>query len=151
MDHIVYVDAKANELGKLLDGSKRMIIRGASGRKIPYGRVEAGDRLFFIQNNGEGLVRVQAQVTQVINTEKLSEAESCQMVAEYQPQLHLTPEQIQRWAGKRYLVLINVGEITSLAPFAIDRSAYSNMDDWLMVRDIAQVRIESPTTVDREG
>ena len=39
MDHVVYLDAKANELDRLLDGSKAMIIRGATGRKLPYGRV----------------------------------------------------------------------------------------------------------------
>lgn len=39
MDHIVYLDAKARELEKLLDGKKTMIIRGATGRKLPHGRV----------------------------------------------------------------------------------------------------------------
>lgn len=29
MDHVVYLDAKAEEMGKLLDGRKSMIIRGA--------------------------------------------------------------------------------------------------------------------------
>ena len=34
MNHIVYLDAKSNELGNLLDGKKSMIIRGAAGRKV---------------------------------------------------------------------------------------------------------------------
>ncbi len=54
MDHVVYVDAKARELEKLLAGEKTMIVRGATGRKLPYGRVEPGDCLFFIENNGRG-------------------------------------------------------------------------------------------------
>lgn len=33
MDHVVYVDTKSKELEKLLDGSKSMIIRGATGIK----------------------------------------------------------------------------------------------------------------------
>jgi hypothetical protein len=57
MDHVVYVDAAANEMEKLLDGSKEVILRGAAGRKLPYGRVDPGDRLFFIRNNGEGRSR----------------------------------------------------------------------------------------------
>ena len=33
MDHVVYIDAKEGDLEKLLDGTKRMIIRGATGKK----------------------------------------------------------------------------------------------------------------------
>ena len=45
MHHVVYLDSKANEMEKLLSGSKSMIIRGAAGRKLPYGRVNKGDEL----------------------------------------------------------------------------------------------------------
>jgi hypothetical protein len=33
MDHIVYVDAKAGEMEKLVNDEKKIIIRGAAGRK----------------------------------------------------------------------------------------------------------------------
>jgi hypothetical protein len=59
MDHVVYVDAKADELNKLLEGSKSMIIRGAAGRKMPYGRVDRDDRLFLIENDGSGLIKAE--------------------------------------------------------------------------------------------
>ena len=39
MDHVVYVDAKAKEMEILLSGKKTMIIRGATGRKLPYSRL----------------------------------------------------------------------------------------------------------------
>ncbi|MCK5764077.1 MAG: hypothetical protein KAH05_08155 [Clostridiales bacterium] len=55
MDHVVYLDAKAKEFEKLIEGTKTMIIRGATGRKMPYERVFEGDQLYFIRNNGEGL------------------------------------------------------------------------------------------------
>ena len=45
MDHIVYLDTKAQELEKLLAGEKSMIVRGATGRKLPHGRVHPGDTL----------------------------------------------------------------------------------------------------------
>ncbi|NSW51184.1 MAG: hypothetical protein HPY85_01600 [Anaerolineae bacterium] len=140
MDHVVYVDAKANELEKLLSGEKTMIIRGAAGRKLPHGRVNTGDRLFLIQNNGEGLVRASALVKQAYHSEKLSPEESNTLVQQNQVALQLTPAQAQRWSGKRYLVLIEVTEAASCEPFSIDRSAYGNMDDWLPVGDIDTVK-----------
>lgn len=140
MDHVVYVDTKARELEKLLAGEKTMIVRGATGRKLPYGRVHPGDRLYFIQNKGDGMVRACAVVCEVFNSEKLTEEQSAQWVETNQPKLHLTPEQVKRWAGKRYLVLIEVRDVQPVEPFAIDRSGYGNMDDWLPVEVIEHVK-----------
>lgn len=70
MDHVVYVEAKAKEMEKLIDGSKTMLIRGAAGRKLPYGRVNSSDVLYFINNNAEGVVKAKARVKSVFNSEK---------------------------------------------------------------------------------
>lgn len=54
--------------------------------------------------------------------------------------LYLTPNQIKRWGGKRYLVLIEVENLQEITPFAVDRSSYDNMDDWLPVEDIELIK-----------
>ncbi|MGE5376420.1 MAG: hypothetical protein ACM3XO_15280 [Bacteroidota bacterium] len=140
MDHVVYVDAKAGELERLLAGEKTMIVRGAAGRKLPYGRVQPGDRLYFIRNNGDGIVQASAVVTEVTNSEKLTEKQSADLLKASQSKLSLTPGQIKRWAGKRYLVLIEVTDVHPTGSFTIDRSSYGNMDDWLLVEKIEKVR-----------
>ena len=139
MDHVVYLDAKANELGKLLEGSKSMIMRGAAGRKMPYGRVNEGDILYFINNKSEGVIR--AKVTSVLNSDKLDFDASTELVMKNQEKLLFTDKQIKRWAGKRYLVLIVIDEISDLDPFPIDKSDFGNMDDWLPVENIETVKI----------
>jgi hypothetical protein len=141
MDHIVYLDHKARELENLRTGEKSMIIRGAMGRKLPHGRVSAGDSLFFIENKGDGLVRARAEVKDVFNSEKLSKQESEQIVEEKQNMLRLDSGLKKRFAGKRYLVLIEVETFQELTPFKIDRSDYGNMDDWLPVGDVERVRV----------
>lgn len=140
MDHVVYLDAKAKELETLLSGKKTMTIRGATGRKIPYGRVSSGDVLHFFNNNAEGVIKARAKAKQVINSDKMSPEESVAFVESHQDKLHLTATQFKRWAGKRYIVLIEVEEIEPLTPFPIDKSEYGNMDDWLPVEDIESVR-----------
>ena len=139
MDHVVYVDDKAKEMEKLLDGSQTMIIRGATGRKLPYGRVHVGDVLYFIRNNGEGRVSAKATVNLVLNSEKMEKEQSLQWVEEHQSQLQLSPRQFKKWAGKRYIVLIGVENVQPVDPLAIDKSGYGNMDDWLPVGDIQTV------------
>jgi hypothetical protein len=141
MDHVVYVDAKAKEMEKLLSGTKQMILRGAAGRKLPYGKVNPGDTLYLIRNNGEGSVQAFATVQSVVNSEKLTSDESNQLIENYQKKLQFTPQQMKRWAGKRYLVLIEVENVTAVEPFAIDRSQYGNMDDWLPVENIEAVKL----------
>ncbi len=140
MDHVVYLDAKAKEMERLLSGDKTMIIRGATGRKLPYGRVNTGDVLYFINNNAEGVVRAKASVQSVFNSEKMTGEESMALVESHQEKLQLTAKQFKRWAGKRYIVLIEVGEVEELSSFPIDKSDYGNMDDWLPVEDIDTVK-----------
>jgi hypothetical protein len=139
MDHVVYVDAKSKELEKLIDGTKSMVIRGATGRKLPYGRVSAGDILYFINNNGEGFVRAKSVVKSVLNSEKMEKETSVQLVENNQEKLQLDSKQFKKWAGKRYLVLIEVETTAEIESFKIDRSNYGNMDDWLPVENISNV------------
>ena len=141
MDHVVYVDAKANEMDMLLDGEKTMIIRGAAGRKLPYGRVNTEDVLYFIKNNGEGEVKAKAIVSNVFNSEKMAKEESIVLVEENQGKLKLTKKQFKRWAGKRYIVLIELKSVEAVDAFGIDKSDYGNMDDWLPVDNIENVKV----------
>lgn len=141
MDHVVYLDAKSNELEKLLNGSKTMIIRGATGRKLPYGRVNKEDVLYFINNNAEGIVKAKAQVASVYNSEKMNAEESVALVKAHQEKLQLSDKQFQKWAGKRYLVLIEVSDCNEVDGFSIDKSNYGNMDDWLPVEKIERVKV----------
>ena len=117
MEHVVYIDAKANELVKLLSGEKTMIVRGATGRKLPYGRVVNEDILYFINNDAEGRVRAKASAKSVFNSEKMSKEESTELVEINQDKLQLTAKQFKRWAGKRYIVLIEIGDVEELRLF----------------------------------
>ncbi|PKV50631.1 hypothetical protein ATE84_2694 [Aquimarina sp. MAR_2010_214] len=142
MDHVVYLDHKAKELENLKLGTKTMIIRGATGRKLPYGRVNASDVLFFIENKGDGFIKAKGIVDTVFFSEKLSPEVSSQMVTDHQDELLLDSKLKKRFAGKRYLTLIKVKNFEIITPFKIDKSNYSTMDDWLAVEDISNVMID---------
>ncbi|MHA2250333.1 MAG: hypothetical protein ACXAD7_08220 [Candidatus Kariarchaeaceae archaeon] len=136
MDHVVYLDKKASELEKLLSNTKTMLIRGAAGRKMPYRRVSVNDILYLINNDGSGVIQAKATVKSVFNSEKMSKDESAELVNSNKSKLNLSSAQTKRWAGKRYLVLIEIEGVETINPFKIDRSEFSNMDDWLPVNNI---------------
>ncbi len=66
--------------------------------------------------------------------------ESVTLVKKYQEKLLLSDKQFQKWAGKRYVVLIEVSECIEVVDFPIDKSDYGNMDDWLPVENIQSVK-----------
>jgi hypothetical protein len=141
MDHIVYVNSKARELENLIEGRKSMIIRGAQGRKLPHGRVSRGDMLYFLNNNGEALIRAKGIVSSVFCSDKLSVEESFETIIRNQDKLQLPDEQFESIAGKRFLVLIGVDNIEPVEPMYFDRSRFTNMDDWIPVGDIAIISV----------
>lgn len=139
MDHVVYLDWRSRELENLVKGNKSMIIRGASGRKLPYGRVSEGDVLYFVNNNGEGEIKASGVVSSVLNTEKLSVEESYETIINHQDRLQLPDKQFEQIAGKRYLVLIGLTDIKPVKPLRIDKSSFPNTDDWIAVGNISAV------------
>ena len=141
MDHVVYLDARANELDNLLHGKKSMVLRGATGRKLPYGRVQVGDTLYFINNNSEGMIKATAEVFNVINSEKMDKETSISLIKKFQDKLQLTEKQFQRWAGKRYIVLVEIKNVIEIKPFQFNRDDFKNkMDDWLIFEKIESIK-----------
>lgn len=143
MDHVVYLDAKAKELENLVMGNKSMILRAASGRKLPHGSVNEGDVLYFINNNGEREIKARGVVSSVINYVELSKEESFETIIRNQDKLQLPDEQFEKLAGKSHLVLIGLDDIEKVKPFMIKISNFTNTDDWLPVGNIEMVTSES--------
>jgi hypothetical protein len=141
MQHVVYLEAKANELEQILSGEKTMLIRSSADRQVPYDKVNVGDTLYFLRNNGEGLIRAKATVSSVHNSEKLTKVKSLELVEQNMDKLQLTEDQVKRWGGKRYVVLVGIDRVIRLYPFDINKSKFGNMDDWIPIKDIEKIKI----------
>lgn len=135
MVHVVYCDDKEKVLDKILNGSKTMIIRGASGRKIPHSRVFNSEILYFIQK-GTGLISAKAIVKDVQNFIKLTDQEIKDIIDKNNSKLNLSEKQKERW-HKKCLCLIEFDNVEKIDPMKLDHQ--SNMDDWLIVEKIEDV------------
>lgn len=138
MEHLAYCDAKAKELENLLNGSKIMLIRGATGRKLPYGKVNLGEIIYLIENNGIGIIKAKGIVSNVINSEKMTPEQSEDLINQNMDKLKLTSTQRKRWVGKKYLCIVELKDIIEIEPFSYERA--SNMDDWIIVEDINSIK-----------
>ena len=147
MVHVVYCDDKEKVLEKILNGSKTMVVRGASGRKIPHSRVFAGESLFFMKK-GTGKISAKATVKSVQNFVKLSEDEIVKTLDENQQKLNLSQKQKERW-HKKCLCLIEFEGVEAIEPMDFDHQG--NMDDWLIIGRIEDVVVGTSVPYNYEG
>lgn len=139
-EHLVYLNSKAKELEKLLDGSKTMIIRGAAGKKAPLGgRAKVDDDVYFVETGGDLTVAHKGRIKQVVESEKMTPEESIAFVKKYEKQLNLSKDQYDRWAGKKFLAVYEIADITPITPFQYNRE--NNMDDWIITDDITKIKV----------
>ena len=111
-----------------------MVVRGASGRKIPHSRVNKDEELYFMQK-GTKKVSAKARVVNVENHVKLLDSEIEEKLSN--PKLNLTDKQKERW-HKKCLVLIEFEDVEKIEP-ELDFLHQSNMDDWLIIEKIEDV------------
>jgi hypothetical protein len=139
-EHLVYLNDKAKELEKLLNNQKKMIIRGASGKKCPLGgRAKENDVIYFVQTGGDMLVTHKGIINMVIESEKMTPEESIEFIKKYEKELNLSKEQYERWAGKKYLAVYEISNIEEIKPFKYNRE--KNMDDWIIIDDIEKIKL----------
>lgn len=138
MEHLVYCDVKAEVLAKLLDGRKTKIIRGGAGRKLPHSRVNEGEKLYLVENDGSLQVKATAIVKSVFNSEKLTPEEVEKILKDNEKELNLSKDQYKRWSSKKYLCMVTVEDVQLLETPLIYRRD-KNMDDWLIVDQIEDI------------
>lgn len=140
MVHLVYCDntGKTGErvLDKILAGTKTMVVRGASGRKIPHSRVFAGETLYFMEK-GTAQISACASVKAVDNHIGLTEDEITKTLNDNQGKLDLTGKQQERWHKKCLCLVAFEGVQKIEPPFAFEHQG--NMDDWLILEKIEDV------------
>ena len=136
MDYVVSCDRDSEELEKLIRGEKTMIVRGSMIRKMPYNKVKPGEILYFVNNDGDGLVRAAAVVKKITEYGPVNSEESLSLLKMYQHSLYLSEKQMQQYIGKRYMVLIEVVSVCRIMEFRLDQLVYESAIDWLPVKNI---------------
>ena len=139
MVHLVYCDniGKKSEkvLDKILAGTKTMVVRGATGRKIPHSRVFDGEHLYFMEK-GSASITATAVVKSVQNYAKLSDEEISKILSDNQSKLNLSEKQKERW-HKKCLCLVEFENVEKITPLIFEHQ--NNMDDWLIIEKIEDV------------
>src|SRR6056297_47378 len=106
MDHLCYLDLKEREYEKLLNGEKTKLARGTKRKKQPFKYVFSGDRIFFVNEKLEIVLR--GEVADVINVKKSDVTRHKEMILKYKDDLSISQYELKKLMEKNYLVLISI-------------------------------------------
>ena len=140
MDYIVYVDAMAGDIERILDRSKTMLAAGTSPRDSFFDRMQEGDCLYLTPDSISGKVELKAVVKNVIRTGKIDRSEARQWLNQYQPRLQLTQRQWKKLERSKSLSFIEVDSVERIDPFPFNRILYGQYNDWIPVKNIESVK-----------
>jgi len=131
MNHLVFLDAQAGELEKILSGVKYMVIKDIDPEYSTAYAVSPGDSLYFLRKIDECDLRVKATVVRVLFfTKKLNEDLS-HYLKEMQPKLQLTEEQYNYWSAKKQVLLVEFESAQKIGVIHLALDEVKDKSDWI--------------------
>lgn len=140
MDHIVLLEPGADMIAQIKSGKKTYVLRGGMGKKIPYGKLQEGETLYFAEEASVPEVQARATVSRLVQTDKLGREQSVALVSGFADKIKSAAEE-GKYAGKRYLVLVEFTNLDTVEPFQVNRQKTEGEEDWLLARRIDLVKI----------
>ncbi len=130
MNYLVFLDAQAGELEKILSGTKSMLVKEFDPARATGQPVCPGDSLYFLRSK-ESALRVKATVVRVrFYTNHMGEDLS-HILKEMQPRLQLTEDQYNYWSAKQQALLIEFGSATKIGPVRVALNQSADRSDWI--------------------
>ena len=135
MIHIVICDNKDNELEKIINKERTMLIRGSASRRIPHSRIFINDELYFVKK-GENVSYYHAVVTDADSLQKLTSDEIDKIFEDNKDKLNLSDKEYTKWK-KKCLCIINFDNLEKID--GLDIPNYTPLEDWIMVSSLEEL------------
>jgi hypothetical protein len=136
MNHLVFLDARAGELEKILSGVKSMVVKELDPAQPAAHPVRPGDSLYFLRDNNECAVRVKATVVRVLPSMDSLDEDPSHTLKELQPRLQLTEDQYNDWSAKGQALLVEFGSAHKIGVIHI-ADKIADRSDWMAFEDLS--------------
>jgi hypothetical protein len=131
MNHLVFLDTRAGELEKILSGVKTMLIKEFDPAQTTAHPVRPGDSLYFLRDNGECAVRVQATVVRVLSFTNSLDKDLSHTLKELQPRLQLTEDQYTYWSARKQVLLVEFESAHKIGVIHVAPDKTTDRSDWI--------------------
>jgi hypothetical protein len=131
MNHLVFLDAQAGELEKILSGMKSMVVKDFNSAQSAAHPVSPGDNLYFLRDKDEYAVRVKAAVTRVLFFTNNLDEELSHTLKEMQPRLQLTEDQYNHWSAQQQILLVEFASAHKIGVIHVALNKIADRSDWI--------------------
>ena len=139
MNHLVFLDAQAGELEKILSGVKTMLVKEFDPARAAGQPVNPGDSLYFLRNKDDCAVRVQATVVRVLFFANAFDEDLSHTLKAMQPRLQLTEDQYNHWAAKRQVLLVEFASAQKIAVIHVTPDKITDRSGWIAFEDFSLI------------
>jgi hypothetical protein len=139
MNHLVYLDAQAGELEKILSGIKTMVVKDFGPAMSTAHPVSPGDSLYFLRHKADCTLRVKATVVRVLFfTNDLNEDLS-HTLKEMQPRLQLTENQYNYWSAKKQVLLVEFESAHKVGLIHVAQDKITDQSEWIPFEEFSLI------------
>lgn len=131
MNYLVFLEARAGELEKILSGVKSMIIKEFIPGQATDQPIAPGDSLYFLRNSNESDLRVKALVKSIQLVSSGSEDDISHYMKEMQPKLQLTEEQYDYWSAKKQVLLVEFESAQKIGVIHLALDEVKDQSGWI--------------------
>ncbi len=136
MNYLVFVDAQASELEKILSGVKTMLLKEFDPAQTTR-PINPGDSLYFLKDQNDCALRVKATVVRVlIITKKEGLTQSLKVM---QPRLQLTEEQYNHWSAKQQALLVEFDSAQKISVIHVAPEKTADRLDWIAFEEFNRI------------
>lgn len=139
MNYLVFLDTQAGELEKILSGTKTIVLLPYDLPRPAGPIVSPGDSLYFIRNNAECALRVQATVVHVRFFAGQQGDDLSQPLKELQPRLQLTENQYNDWSAKTQAMLIEFEAAHKIDVIQVSPCKIKDRSDWIAFEEFSRI------------
>jgi len=143
MDHVAIMKKSWKLIPKILNGRKKIESRWGINRCAPWGKVKAGDKIYF-KNSGEPVTTV-AVVSKIKEFENLNPKKVKEIFEKYGGNDGISINNLKsivKWAKKkRYCTLIYLKNPKEIKPFNINKEGFGGSCAWISVLDIKAIKL----------
>jgi hypothetical protein len=136
MNHLVVLDAGAGELEKILSGVKCMLVKEID---TDQPALNSGDTLYFLRDNAECIVRVQATVLRVLPWKEGPDEDISSILKELQPKLQLTEGQYNFWSGKKGALFVEFEAARKIDELHIASEKIMQREAWIDFEEVHEL------------
>ena len=135
MNHLVFLEAQAGELEKILSGVKTMLVKEFDPTQATAHPIHPGDSLYFLRNMDDCAVRVKAAVVRVLFITNCLHDDLPHILKEMQPRLQFTEDQFNHWSAKQQFLLVEYEAAHKISAIQVAAHEIADPSGWNVFED----------------